>query len=84
MFKLPNIFAASLLGAALFAVTANAEAAKYNFGAPASAEEIAGWDIDIRPDGKGLPVGSGNAMNGEEPYEIYCAACHGVFGEGEG
>ncbi|HCH24782.1 MAG TPA: cytochrome C [Oceanospirillaceae bacterium] len=84
MFKLPNIFAVTLLGAALVAGSAQAQDSKYNFGAPASAEEIAGWDIDIRPDGMGLPVGSGNAMDGEEEYEVQCAACHGVFGEGEG
>ena len=84
MFKLPNIFAVTLLGAALVAGSVQAEASKYNFGAPASAEEIAGWDIDIRPDGMGLPVGSGNAMDGEAEYEVQCAACHGVFGEGEG
>ena len=84
MFKLPNIFAVTLLGAALVAGSAQAEGSKYNFGAPASAEEIAGWDIDIRPDGMGLPVGSGNAMDGEAEYEVQCAACHGVFGEGEG
>lgn len=84
MFKLPNIFAVTLLGAALVAGSAQADGHKYNFGAPASAEEIAGWDIDIRPDGMGLPVGSGNAIDGEEEYEVQCAACHGVFGEGEG
>ena len=32
----------------------------------------------------GLPVGSGNAVDGEETYETFCASCHGVFGEGEG
>ena len=37
----------------------------YSIGTPASAEEIAGWDIDIRPDGKGLPAGSGSGEEGE-------------------
>ena len=84
MFKLPNVFAATLLGAALVAGSAQADGHKFGMGAPASAEEIAGWDIDIRPDGMGLPVGGGNAMDGEAEYEALCAACHGVFGEGEG
>ncbi len=31
----------------------------YDFGRPATPDEIALWDIDVRPDGKGLPPGSG-------------------------
>jgi len=45
-------------------------------------EAIAGWDIDVRADGQGLPAGSGTAREGEEPYITHCAACHGDFGEG--
>ena len=56
----------------------------FGIGAPASAEEIAGWDIDIRPDGKGLPPGSGSVEDGEMMYEEKCASCHGSFGEGVG
>ena len=55
---------------------------KFNLGKLASKEEIAGWDIDVRPDGLGAPVGSGNAIIGEEVYAEQCAACHGDFGEG--
>ena len=50
----------------------------------ATAQEIAGWDIDVRPDGQGLPPGSGSAKQGEEIYMAKCAACHGEFGEGAG
>ncbi|GGK86090.1 c-type cytochrome [Amphritea balenae] len=57
---------------------------KYGFGTTATAEEIQGWDIDIRPDGKGLPAGEGSVADGEELYEQLCATCHGLFGEGEG
>ncbi|MEE4243972.1 MAG: c-type cytochrome [Kangiellaceae bacterium] len=57
---------------------------KYGFGKAATAKEIAGWDIDIRPDGKGLPPGSGSVEDGEPLYEAKCAMCHGSFGEGEG
>ena len=54
----------------------------YGVGNAASPEEIAGWDIDIRPDGLGLPVGSASAEDGEMLYEDQCAVCHGSFGEG--
>src|SRR5687767_2939257 len=39
--------------------------------------EIAGWDIDIRPDGQGLPPGKGTVKQGEAIYMQQCAACHG-------
>jgi len=54
----------------------------YGFGTPATAAEIAAWDIDVRPDGKGLPSGKGTAAQGAELYAINCAACHGAKGEG--
>ena len=54
----------------------------FNLGKIATAEEVAGWDIDVRPDGLGAPVGTGNAIDGEEVYADLCAACHGDFGEG--
>ncbi|MDE0755908.1 MAG: c-type cytochrome [Woeseiaceae bacterium] len=54
----------------------------YGFGSPATVEEIAAWDIDVRPDGKGLPPGSGTAAKGSEIYALKCAACHGANGEG--
>jgi len=56
----------------------------FGFGEPATEDMIAGWDIDVRPDGKGLPPGSGSVEDGEAIYEEQCAACHGFFGEGEG
>ena len=59
-------------------------AGHYGYGKDASAEEIAGWDIDVRPDGLGLPPGSGTPEEGEILYEDQCAICHGSFGEGVG
>lgn len=53
-------------------------------GMEVSEEEIARWDIDVRPDGVGLPEGSGTAMEGEDVYMERCAVCHGEFGEGVG
>ena len=56
----------------------------YGYGKVASAAEIAGWDIDVRPDGRGLPDSSGAVEDGEMLYEDLCASCHGSFGEGVG
>lgn len=54
----------------------------FGLGRPATDAEIASWDIDVRPDGAGLPEGSGNALDGEEIFAEQCAHCHGDFGEG--
>ena len=51
-------------------------------GRAATNNEVLAWDIDIRPDGKGLPVGSGSVIIGEELYTDNCSSCHGDFGEG--
>jgi len=57
---------------------------RYDIGQAATKEQIAGWDIDVRPDGMGLPEGEGSVEDGELLYEDKCASCHGTFGEGEG
>jgi cytochrome c len=61
-----------------------AAAKRLEIGSIAKAEEIAGWDIDIRPDGHGLPPGRGTVKEGEPLYMERCAACHGEFGESSG
>jgi cytochrome c len=40
------------------------------------------WDIDVRPDGKGLPPGSGTAARGKQVFADNCAVCHGDNGVG--
>ena len=72
----------SILIALLLVNISSASERKFNLGKLATKEEIAGWDIDVRPDGLGAPIGSGTALIGEEIYTEQCAACHGDFGEG--
>jgi cytochrome c len=67
-----------------FAGTAFAAERKLDIGRVATPQEIAGWDIDVRPDGQGLPPGSGSVKAGEAVYMGKCAACHGEFGESAG
>jgi cytochrome c len=77
--------------AVLFALAASAHAQTkkdaardYGIGRAISAEQIAGWDIDVRPDGQGAPPGRGSVKDGEKVYLDKCAACHGEFGESAG
>src|SRR6202165_1355991 len=50
-------------------------------GRTATPAEIIAWDIDVRPDFKGLPPGSGSVAKGQEVWDAKCASCHGTFGE---
>ena len=57
---------------------------RYKIGRAPTAEEIRGWDIDVRPDGQGLPEGKGSVAQGEKLFMDNCSTCHGEFGEGNG
>jgi mono/diheme cytochrome c family protein len=59
---------------------AEEEPATFGFGSEATPEEIAAWDIDVRPDGKGLPEGSGTVASGATLYAALCSVCHGKTG----
>ncbi|UYV35930.1 c-type cytochrome [Rhodobacteraceae bacterium D3-12] len=59
-----------------------ADADTLGLGRVALPEEVTAWDIDVRPDGMGLPEGRGNVADGEEIFAEKCAVCHGDFGEG--
>ncbi|MDP4004787.1 c-type cytochrome [Methylobacterium sp. NEAU K] len=76
MFWRKFILSAAILTAASSAVQAS------EFGRPASPEEIELWDIDVRPDGQGLPAGAGTVAQGKVIFEQKCAACHGEGGQG--
>ena len=76
-----NIVAAAVLS---MAVASPVAAEKFGLGRPALPEEIAAWDLDVAPDGTGLPAGSGDVFTGEEVFAEKCAVCHGDFAEGVG
>jgi len=59
-----------------------AQTPAFNVGRTPTAEEIKAWDISISPDGKGLPPGSGTALQGAPIYARKCAVCHGPEGTG--
>ena len=57
----------------------------YGYGTPATPEQIAGWAIDVRPDGAG-PAARQRLGRTRAPTSTpsNARACHGTFGEGEG
>ena len=63
---------------ALGVVHAQGYPSKFEFGEPASEQEIAAIAIAISVDGKGLPSGQGDYARGKQVYETACAACHGA------
>jgi S-disulfanyl-L-cysteine oxidoreductase SoxD len=70
---------------ALLALTPMVVAAQnkpLGIGRVASSDEIAKIDIDVRPDGKGLPAGKGTAAEGAKIYTAKCQSCHGANGMG--
>ncbi|MDE2419362.1 MAG: c-type cytochrome [Burkholderiales bacterium] len=74
------VIAAAVMAAASVAVAQTS--AKYpGVGRAATPKEVAAWDIDVRPDFKGLPAGSGSVAKGQDIWETKCAHCHGVFGD---
>ena len=84
MFKLANQLTKHLVLAGLALGTmgvAHADTKYPGIGREATKAEVAAWDIDVRPDFKGLPKGSGTTARGQEVWEGRCASCHGTFGE---
>jgi mono/diheme cytochrome c family protein len=57
-----------------------AEEIRYGFGQPATEADIKAWDIEVAPDGVGLPHGRGTVQQGATLYAAKCAACHGPTG----
>ena len=78
MFKFPELLLLAALFATSYATVAEPLA---NVGRAATPAELAAWDIDVRPDFKGLPAGSGSVLHGQQIWDKTCATCHGSFGE---
>src|SRR6187551_2913064 len=82
--RFPSFVLAGLcmLGAGLaHAQPAARQAALADVGRTATPAEVKAWDIDVRPDFKGLPKGQGSVRQGEVLWEAQCASCHGSFAE---
>ena len=71
-----------LATAAASVLAAPAFAERLGLGRPALPEEIAAWDVNVMPDGTGLPVGGMSVEDGEQAFIDNCASCHGDFAEG--
>ena len=79
----PNGMTVTMVPADEQPATGRAGAAEpvYGFGTPATASQIAAWDIDVGPDGAGLPPGQGTVAEGLEVWVMHrCILCHGPTG----
>lgn len=56
--------------------------ARYGLGSTPTPAQIAGWNIDVSPEGGGLPAGAGSVAQGAALFAAKCVACHGATGEG--
>ena len=79
MFNSRDLLISAVL--ALCAGVAGAQSSFPGIGRDATPKEVAAWDIDVRPDFKGLPKGKGSVSQGQDVWEAKCASCHGIFGE---
>lgn len=78
----PTLTALGLVLMGIAAVSAQSRPQRFAIGTPATPATIAALDTDVRPDGTGLPPGTGTAREGGAIYARACAACHGAKGEG--
>lgn len=76
------LFVLTAINGIAFAQTSGKAGERFQgIGRDATSKEVQAWDIDVRPDFKGLPPGSGSVQKGMDVWEAKCASCHGVFGE---
>lgn len=80
MSMLERVLAALVFG--LFMAAPQAQD-RLGIGQPASQAQIRAWDIDIGPDGQGLPVGRGSVQDGARVFREKCSVCHGENGQGK-
>lgn len=77
-----STFEAAVLASVLLAAGPHAPDRRYGIGQPVTEQDLAAWDIDVRPDGKGLPPGRGTVAEGKAVYLAKCSGCHGEDGQG--
>ena len=65
----------------LIVVAALAQSPTFGLGHTPNPERLKLIDIDVTPDGKGLPPGSGTAAKGKDVYTRRCETCHGLTGK---
>jgi len=75
------VIAVQAFGPASQVVRAGVDATQLGLGRPPTADEVKVADIDVLPDGRGLPPGSGTAERGRDLYARRCTACHGASGK---
>jgi len=56
--------------------------AQYGIAQAITDSDIAAWNIDVSPNGNGLPAGSGSVTNGQVVFKDKCAVCHGPDAKG--
>jgi hypothetical protein len=79
----PRDFAERRAAASLTHVASSAAVpARFGYGRAATPDEIRRIDIDVGPDGVGLPPGSGTAAQGAPIFTVKCGGCHGPAAEG--
>jgi hypothetical protein len=58
-----------------------AQSPTFGIGRAPNPDQLKRIDIDVTPDGNGLPPGSGTAAKGKDVYTRRCATCHGPTGK---
>jgi mono/diheme cytochrome c family protein len=82
--KIPMVTGAAAIAICSIAMLGAAaeDKERVNIGRVVSEAELAAWDIDVTPDGTGLPPGRGSVRQGKAIYDAKCLACHGAEGRG--
>jgi len=78
--RIPQRSLCGVIATAALLLTAGAATEAADFGRVPTDAEIAAVNIDVKPDGSGLPAGSGTVAAGERIFGAQCAACHGATG----
>ncbi len=82
MTPLHTVFVSAAVAMALSSDVAAQTSARLGIGRAATPEEIRAIDIDVMPDGRGLPPGKGTVAEGAAVYAAKCQSCHGANGQG--